>query len=108
MARKVSQYFNRPLADVQVVHFGGDLSPVAQSSTSYAANGKRRVVVVGTIEPRKYPLLVAQALDSLAATRSDMECLWIGNWGWVDSETPERDRSHIRRRPCPASYRDRR
>jgi hypothetical protein len=86
MADKVAHYFNRPRTDVHVVHFGGDMTtppthPVAKS------DARRSVVVLGTIEPRKYPTIVAESLFRLAAYHPELDCTLIGNWGWVDTPT---------------------
>jgi glycosyltransferase involved in cell wall biosynthesis len=86
MADKVAHYFNRPRTDAQVVHFGSDLAaPAALAVVKH--EGRRSVVVLGTIEPRKYPAIVADALYRLAAYHPELDCTLIGNWGWVDSAT---------------------
>ena len=85
MAGKVARYFNRTADDIRVVHFGGDVSPV-QPRPPAEKGSKRHVLVVGTIEPRKYPLVVFQALERLAVAHSDVICTVAGNWGWVDAE----------------------
>ena len=86
MAQRVSEYFSRPLADVKVVHFGGDLEKGATAPLSLRDDEKRRIVVVGTIEPRKYPLIVSETLDDIAANDDTLECLLIGRWGWLEPE----------------------
>lgn len=88
LGRKVARYFNRSPADVHLVPFGGDLPTRLVTASSAAARKKRRrISVLGTIEPRKFPLLVARALAALAARHPDLDCVMIGRWGWVDEAT---------------------
>jgi glycosyltransferase involved in cell wall biosynthesis len=86
MADKVAHYFNRPRTDAHVVHFGADMAtPSAQPVVK--SEDRRSVVVLGTIEPRKYPAIVAEALFRLAAYHPELDCTLIGNWGWVAAPT---------------------
>jgi glycosyltransferase involved in cell wall biosynthesis len=87
MARKVAHYFRRDLADIRVVHFGGDVVGKPSGRRAAAGAARRSVVVVGTIEPRKYPRIVAEALFRLAAYHPGLECILIGKFGWIDGET---------------------
>jgi hypothetical protein len=86
MARKVTEYFNRPLAEVKVVHFGGDLHAAAFGTTAGDAE-HRKLTVIGTIEPRKYPLVVAESLDRVARADPTLDCAMVGAWGWVEPDT---------------------
>ena len=95
MAQKVCAYFGRREEDVQVVHFGGDITSDLVASQPHAR--RRRVVMLGTIEPRKYPLAVVRALDELVARQPDVECMVIGYWGWVQQEIREEIETILRR-----------
>jgi glycosyltransferase involved in cell wall biosynthesis len=88
LGQKVARYFNRPAADVHFVPFGGDLAPSPAAPPRPSIGKKRRrITVLGTIEPRKFPRLVAGALQGLATRHRDLDCVMIGSWGWVDEGT---------------------
>jgi len=88
LAARLAYRLNRPVTDMRVVHFGGDLAAAAPPLRS---GTRRSVVVLGTIEPRKYPRMVVDALFRIAAYHPDVDCILIGKWGWVDAET----RAHL-------------
>lgn len=85
MREKVKRYFSAPDSAVQLVHFGGDISSGHAVAAQSASGGRKRVVVLGTLEPRKYPLIVTQALDELSAA-PDVECVVVGKWGWLNAD----------------------
>jgi glycosyltransferase involved in cell wall biosynthesis len=84
---KVAHYFRRPKSDILIVHFGGDISHVVNFPEPKPSTKRRRVLVVGTIEPRKFPLEVASALDELAVRYPDLDCVIAGKMGWASPET---------------------
>lgn len=89
MADKVCRYLNRPTNDVLVARFGGDLAPPERIAAlrKPRTERRRRVVSLGTIEPRKFPAVVVRALDALAARHRDLDVIVIGSWGWVTPAT---------------------
>lgn len=88
LGRRVARYFNRPESDVHLIHFGGDIRGPARAPLP---GGRRRIVMLGTIEPRKYPEEAIAALD-LVAEEADgaVECIVVGGWGWVSPEARAR------------------
>ena len=87
MVGKCAHYFNRPAADAHIVRFGGDTFTGKSEAADGQHAGRRHVVVLGTIEPRKYPLTVVQALDEIARRHPDVDCTIVGGWGWVEGST---------------------
>jgi glycosyltransferase involved in cell wall biosynthesis len=90
MAGKCAHYFSRPAADTHIVRFGGDTFTGEGGAAGGQHAGRRHVVVLGTIEPRKYPLTVVQALDEIARRHPDVDCTMAGGWGWVEAATRAR------------------
>lgn len=86
LAARLADRLRRPVTDIRVVHFGGDLATSAPPRKRPAA-ARRSVVVLGTIEPRKYPRIVIDALFRITAYHPDVDCILIGKWGWVDADT---------------------
>lgn len=87
MVGKCAHYFNRPAADAHIVRFGGNTFTDKGELAGGQRAGRRHVVVLGTIEPRKYPLTVVQALDEIARHHPDVDCTVVGGWGWVEAST---------------------
>ena len=58
------------------------------------ARGSRRVLVVGTIEPRKGVDAVLDAAEALWAEGDDVDFVFVGRQGWAGSSTLLRLRAH--------------
>jgi glycosyltransferase involved in cell wall biosynthesis len=86
LAARLAFHLRRPATDMRVVHFGGDFA-TKMPPPPRGRGTRRSVVVLGTIEPRKYPRTVIDALFRIAAYHPDVDCILIGKWGWVDAET---------------------
>ncbi len=96
LAAKVARYFARNPADVHVSAFGADIGPA--QARGHRVGGQRRVVVLGTIEPRKFPEATIAALDQIAAESDGaVECIVVGRWGWVAPEARTRIAELFRR-----------
>lgn len=85
LALQVSACFNRPLEEIKVVHFGGNFA-TSRSETARISSQRKRILVVGTIEPRKFPVLIFKALHRIMRDEADLECIVVGKWGWVTAD----------------------
>lgn len=56
--------------------------------------GIRRLLMVGTLEPRKCHAQALDAFDLLQASRSDIELFIVGHPGWMTEAVAERIRRH--------------
>ncbi len=82
VAEKIARYFARPIGDVHVVGAGCDLAGAGVPEPSRPE--VTRVVALGTLEPRKFPLMIANAMESVARSADGpIECLMIGRSGWL-------------------------
>ncbi|GJE04612.1 glycosyltransferase [Methylobacterium isbiliense] len=76
---RLEQSLNFDPSRIFIVPLGGNLTNALQE----AAN-RTDIVVIGTIEPRKYPIEIAKALTKINR-RSFNKIHWIGSWGWIGS-----------------------
>ncbi len=111
IADQVTAAFSIPPERVRAVHHG--IPPVPGGSGSMTSPVRlpegchRYVLAVGTVEPRKdYPTLVA-AFDELAAARSDVALVVVGQDGWgADRFTGAVEASPFRGRIVRTGYLD--
>lgn len=88
---------------VTVVPLGADLVAAGASSAGSTApdeapalEGRRYVLVVGTLEPRKNQSTVLDAVDRLSGTHPELALVLVGKEGWMVADLVERIRSHHR------------
>ena len=82
---RIERYFARYPEDVHLVPFGGDIR--GEEPAVQRHNDQRRVVVLGTIEPRKFPEQTIEALDRVAREgNGSIDCVVVGRWGWLEPE----------------------
>ncbi len=75
--------------------FTADPSELEQRADSMLVDGRpRRVLMVGTIEPRKQYGLALDAFDRLWAQGSQLQLVIVGKPGWMCDDLIERMRSH--------------
>lgn len=81
---------------IATVPLGSDLPP-ATSTTAVAipaSNGSIRLLMVGTIEPRKQHAQMLDAFDLMLAREMDVELLIVGHPGWSTDALMRRIRGH--------------
>jgi len=89
----------RAAPDVRVVQFGGDSGVTGGPGEPDAAllaqlDGRRYLLCVGTIEPRKNHAVVLDAYDRLAMQYPDLDLVVVGRQGWRIDDVAERLRTH--------------
>jgi len=88
----------------QVVDFGADITPGSAPEAGTAVDhddelfdhlqGRRVLLTVGTIEPRKNQEVLLEAFDRLSASHPDLTLVLVGRQGWHIDDFVARLRSH--------------
>lgn len=80
---------------IATVPLGADLPlTVAADAAAPARVGKTRLLMVGTVEPRKQHAQALDAFDLLRARGLDLELLVVGHPGWATEAVARRIRQH--------------
>ena len=81
---------------VTFMRLGFDLSQAAPypESLRRRPRGRRRVLTVGTIEPRKGVEVVLDAAEEIWSRGGDVEFVFLGRPGWADREVVNRLEAH--------------
>lgn len=86
-----------PVPEAVVVPLGADLPLAVARSSPATPGGTLRLLMVGTLEPRKGHAQALDALDELLAQGRDVELLVVGRRGWASDDLFKRLHEHPQR-----------